>query len=565
MSHVTRSAAQTFVHSDEDPSVLHSHFLVQMEVVGDSSEEAQEPRNRRGRQARVRADVRNGTPCMFLILAGISGFYSAAELPTFAAIGDAEVEALSVHGKIFLVGVVIGAWTLKNLDDLSWVGSEAIRGTRQHVFGLIEYVTSGNFAALQVPMEVDARRYAWEIVDSARQQVLDTGVSLDSWYGEQVFGRVATVTLVPFIALAVCKQLLTSFHAVPVTARSNRRLLLNVAPSSRVVKRFFHQDVPAGPAGNGRGRGRGVPNRIPRRPRWHNQIPIDLIIKWVSAVRFLRDSAKTKEATAAFAKVLTTSDQEAMRLYDSCNFVCQEVLRSARIRLDIVSMLLFRAYFKSLDLSTTHIHIWIDGSPQWRGVEMFAMSFDLIIGNRVERRLFPVLTLRVCQLDATSKTLALLWGIWLLVGPEAHHVRAFCRCVRSICTDAGVERLVVSMDDFIDEFIRKMNGKVREPLKSPELLFPKAVKSPGWRHCWDVLIRRGLVQLEWFPSWLKHLKAVVSWMREESTKLETADALDKKGYCGLACGCWGYSPSTHICVLYLKTYVFETTLADFGT
>jgi hypothetical protein len=62
------------------------------------------------------------------------------------------------------------------------------------------------------------------------------------------------------------------------------------------------------------------------------------------------------------------------------------------VKLDATSMLLFQALWASAPLLFTALYIFIDGSTQRRGVELFAGSFDMAVhgvSHFVKRRLFP--------------------------------------------------------------------------------------------------------------------------------------------------------------------------------
>ena len=62
-------------------------------------------------------------------------------------------------------------------------------------------------------------------------------------------------------------------------------------------------------------------------------------------------------------------------------------------------------------------HGWVDGSPQFRGRKMFAMTADIVIpGELCEWRLSLCVSLRNFQLDATSKIAALLWVVVVMCG-----------------------------------------------------------------------------------------------------------------------------------------------------
>ena len=61
--------------------------------------------------------------------------------------------------------------------------------------------------------------------------------------------------------------------------------------------------------------------------------------------------------------------------------VAYDVLRKARIKLDMSMMAAFRNYFSSLNAEDVIMHLFVDGSPQKRGLELYAASFDIFIGS----------------------------------------------------------------------------------------------------------------------------------------------------------------------------------------
>ena len=117
---------------------------------------------------------------------------------------------------------------------------------------------------------------------------------------------------------------------------------------------------------------------------------------------------------------------------------------------------------------------------------------------------------RVGWLIILSKTVASVWQIYLMVGPEFEQVRAFCGCVRSFTTDMGVKRLLAQVTDMLPDFYRLWLG-VSLPRGAEQLLrlIPKALQIGGWRHLFDTLIQRGMVTLSFFPWWIDKCKAVV--------------------------------------------------------
>ena len=82
-----------------------------------------------------------------------------------------------------------------------------------------------------------------------------------------------------------------------------------------------------------------------------------------------------------------------------CAVPSYDVLRRIRLRLDVVAMLAWRHWLAQLMQSGKEwsVYVWMDASPQWRGKELFAASFDLIVVEGDERnlyrRLFPLINI----------------------------------------------------------------------------------------------------------------------------------------------------------------------------
>ena len=63
-------------------------------------------------------------------------------------------------------------------------------------------------------------------------------------------------------------------------------------------------------------------------------------------------------------------------------------------------------------------------------------------------------------------------------------------------------------------------------------LFPRAVAMPGWMHLWDLVIRKGLCNLRYFPEWLVGLKAIVAFMRKRNYLEVLVRSLRQRGLGG---------------------------------
>ena len=167
-------------------------------------------------------------------------------------------------------------------------------------------------------------------------------------------------------------------------------------------------------------------------------------------------------ATLKFATVFTnTNSPRTKTILDHIKTANFQTIRSTRIKLDTVAYNLFRQLWKRLIDDRICIYMYLDSSPQLRGEELFAVSFELHdpSGKLLwERRLAPLIALQRDFFDACGKALALVWIIFLLVGPAVESIVRFCGCVRSITTDMGTERKLARFPCIIADFYELMLG-----------------------------------------------------------------------------------------------------------
>lgn len=65
-------------------------------------------------------------------------------------------------------------------------------------------------------------------------------------------------------------------------------------------------------------------------------------------------------------------------------------------------------------------------------------------------------------------------------------------------------------------------------------MWPLALQVLGWKHQIDLLIRQGLSSMQFFPLWLKRLKAVNSFLRQDTYSQLLAKDLRRRGLEALA-------------------------------
>jgi hypothetical protein len=152
---------------------------------------------------------------------------------------------------------------------------------------------------------------------------------------------------------------------------------------------------------------------LPRTVDGLSGVPADMIIDWLDATRFLQNIKDTPEATRAWDHLLNRLHGTDRPPLDVKLSIQYSTLRRARVRFDCICMAMFAVWFATSFPLDAGIHIWTDGSPQWRGVEMFASTFDVIAHSPSmhKRYLFPIIRISHSFLTATGKTFSVLWQI----------------------------------------------------------------------------------------------------------------------------------------------------------
>ena len=188
----------------------------------------------------------------------------------------------------------------------------------------------------------------------------------------------------------------------------------------------------------------------------------------------------------------------------------------------------------SLMPQTAFLYIYCDASPQFRGHELFSASVEVVWGHGADtsflRRLLPQVAVRRDMMSSEMKLYTLLWQIWLVAGPGWRSFRWFLSRIVSLTTDFGVERLLVDKKDLVPKFFRVI-GRI-DSVPAAEWTFPNAVLIGGWRHIWDTILQRGCCSWRWFPVFLRRLKAVTRFVR--NNKEMVCVCLRRNGCSGLA-------------------------------
>ena len=130
----------------------------------------------------------------------------------------------------------------------------------------------------------------------------------------------------------------------------------------------------------------------------HNAAPAEIILDWLFATRHLKNPADGEAAKADWARVFAPTAEGRSELVHHSTYVAKETLRLARVRLDCVNNLLMRAMFAATCVDQLALFLFCDGSPQWRGNELWASTLDILFANGdLKRLLLPMVSLaRFC-------------------------------------------------------------------------------------------------------------------------------------------------------------------------
>lgn len=472
---------------------------------------------------RVRETPSQGALRPVLVLASPDGWWSG-DFPLAARCGSvSEAHAL-------VVGLALVQWewaaACEPSDDIEATFVQVLqrRHRAQGIHGFLRYkVVEAACLRDLVPIESDTVGAIWHSV--AQQEVVITRSQLDeirsegetysarvlvsTWRKQHQAAPTARALLAPALACKVADGLANVLHIVVALRRLQRKFLLVAGdPSRRQVQAFFASQpqalVVATPA----------PEAIRDKCVRLIHSP-EVIITWLHATDLIKDIRKVHVAEHRFAQIFAKRLKKPVsEIMGDMPPISYETLRRARVRADVVAMSVHRKFLRHLG-DGMRVFIFCDSSPQWRGLELFATSFDVIDadGAACPRRLAPLVSLGRTQMDAQGKLYGVLWQIWLMAGPKFEDMQRFCERVVAITCDMGTERLLAGMESQVPG-LYKLLGYTGPDLRSlSKLTFPRAVHMPGWRHLWDVVIRRGLGSLVFFPAWIGEMRALVSFLR----------------------------------------------------
>jgi hypothetical protein len=261
-------------------------------------------------------------------------------------------------------------------------------------------------------------------------------------------------------------------------------------------------------------------------------------VRMINALGFalhLRSSQRFTQALQdADEYELDPSDDEAP-VRDSKRDPARDTLFRARGKLDAVAMALSRRQLCTLLPSGVilGINLYSDASPVV-GTELQGMVMDIMLrpggDEEMIRRTLPGSSLAYGHTTWVDKCVALIWAVFLLVGPDLQMLYAFWQNVRSVTTDYGVELSTSLICDILPAFVVWTSGNVSIPqvsnlIRTQHRLMPKCLRIGGWSHsCGHIMEMACKVHEKW-PKFLGMLRCLCRVLQNDSYRKHLGQVL----------------------------------------
>ena len=138
------------------------------------------------------------------------------------------------------------------------------------------------------------------------------------------------------------------------------------------------------------------------------------------------------------------------------------------------------------------MHLYSDGSPV-TGVELQGMILDIMFkSDKLDQHVLPGVALAHGAFGLFSKAFALLWSLFLVIGPWEFGLSFVLSCIRSITTDMGRELKLLDVPDILPAFLKFITGvSLAEVVLAVDMssrLFKRALRVSGWGHLFGNLM-----------------------------------------------------------------------------
>jgi hypothetical protein len=165
-------------------------------------------------------------------------------------------------------------------------------------------------------------------------------------------------------------------------------------------------------------------------------------------------------------------------------------LKQGRCHLDATTMLLRRRWFNELITERPNdvlaFFLYTDGSPV-SGTELQGMLLDYISRSKeVMTLVLPGVALAYGAYGVLSKAFALLWALFLVIGPWAFGITFVLDRIRGTTTDMGNELGLPDVPNLVAGFLKHITGvslaEIRGTIDLSTRLFKRCLRLDGWSH-----------------------------------------------------------------------------------
>ena len=122
--------------------------------------------------------------------------------------------------------------------------------------------------------------------------------------------------------------------------------------------------------------------------------------------------------------------------------------------------------------------------------------------------------------SAIAKTMALLWAIFLVCGPDVAVMAYVIGKVTGLCTDAGVELRTLETPDCLHAFMLWVGGasllNCHPHINFERRLFWNCMRVAGWCHSWSNLMKDVVKVCPRWPVILEQLQCLVLFWRNKT-------------------------------------------------
>ena len=541
--------------------VVEPAFLSQDSVVVADAE----PRRRRRKRKQREPNLVGRGPCVVVV---VIGFDCKEAIPPRRrkVIDEARRRAgLPVEdwsrqgvGATLVLGlVVVPSWELKATDnDAAFVEEERYfhsmldARTRRQCSGYISYPVLA-CAACQPYVDYDAhgdtpffnRR---SLFDATMVTVCAAGEAyggptnirdlLQRWAEEHDVGSQPLLQhRVSFsVGEAIVRGSWNCLHIVPVIQRMRRPRFLHPDRPPKAQLRLFRQHLVSNP----------MPRTVAEKTRSSHAGAIAEpykpaeIVRFLNASKHLRDQKNMQQAATDILFAMFPRDADRMLAEFRAiggRFPAKDLLARARVRLDMVAMLIQRSnnFAEMRSGKKIHRYLFVDASPQG-GVETFGCYEEVIVDtdpSTLRSRYMPLSVLGHGHQSVADKVAATLWMAWLETGCKTLFLW-WCTTVRSITSDFGTESAIADFAAVGLRFLEFIQHGTTDasPLTDPAaMLFPRALQLAGWHHIVDGVIKYMLQKFSWWAPWLLALKSYCRLLRTNTWKDVLVCELQKLG------------------------------------